>query len=115
MRRPCATRFRGCRGIPGPDVVGERDERRAAPVLAQAGLRHGCRRRALPGHAARALTTDEPDTPATRWLARHDVPHQVVETQPASSAEESAEFQGIGLHQLLRTIVVRRGENDYVL
>jgi Cys-tRNA(Pro)/Cys-tRNA(Cys) deacylase len=37
-----------------------------------------------------------------------------VVTRPASSAEESAAFQGIDLHQLLRTIVVRRGENDYV-
>ncbi|HYI22022.1 MAG TPA: YbaK/EbsC family protein [Candidatus Limnocylindrales bacterium] len=35
-------------------------------------------------------------------------------TEPAGSAEESAELQGIGLHQLLRTIVVRRGVDDYV-
>jgi len=55
-----------------------------------------------------------PDTPATRWLADHEVEHEIVVTEPASSAEESAQFQGIGLHQLLRTIVVRRGENDYV-
>jgi Cys-tRNA(Pro)/Cys-tRNA(Cys) deacylase len=55
-----------------------------------------------------------PDTPATRWLAEHHIEHQVVVTQPASSAEESAQFQGIELRQLLRTIVVRRGENDYV-
>jgi Cys-tRNA(Pro) deacylase len=55
-----------------------------------------------------------PDTPATRWLAEHQIAHEIVVTQPASSAEESAEFQGIGLHQLLRTIVVRRGENDYL-
>jgi Cys-tRNA(Pro) deacylase len=54
------------------------------------------------------------DTPATAWLIGHGVAHEVVETQPASSAEESAQFQGIELHQLLRTIVVRRAENDYV-
>ena len=54
------------------------------------------------------------ETPATRWLAEQDVPHHVVVTQPASSAEESAQFQGIELQQLLRTIVVRRGENDYL-
>jgi Cys-tRNA(Pro)/Cys-tRNA(Cys) deacylase len=58
--------------------------------------------------------TDAPDTPATRWLSEHGIAHEIVETQPASSAEESAQFQGIELHQLLRTIVVRRGENDYV-
>jgi Cys-tRNA(Pro) deacylase len=56
----------------------------------------------------------EPDTPATRWLSEHDVPHRIVVTQPASSAEESASFQGIELRQLLRTIVVRRGEDDYL-
>lgn len=54
------------------------------------------------------------DTPATRWLADHSVPHEVVETAPAGSAEESASFQGIELHQLLRTIVVRRGADDYL-
>jgi Cys-tRNA(Pro)/Cys-tRNA(Cys) deacylase len=54
------------------------------------------------------------DTAATRWLAERDVPHRVVVTEPASSAEESALFQGIEPRQLLRTIVVRRGENDYV-
>jgi Cys-tRNA(Pro)/Cys-tRNA(Cys) deacylase len=57
---------------------------------------------------------EAPDTPAVRWLAAHGVAHDIVETQPATSAEESAQFQGIDLHQLLRTIVVRRAENDYV-
>ena len=42
------------------------------------------------------------------------VPHRVVRTQRAQSAEESAELQGIELGALLRTIVVRRGEDDYV-
>jgi len=37
-----------------------------------------------------------------------------VRTQRPSSAEESAALQGIALHQLLRTIVIRRGEADYV-
>ena len=56
----------------------------------------------------------QPDTPALRWLSEHNVPHRVVVTQPANSAEESAQFQGIELRQLLRTIVVRRSENDYL-
>jgi Cys-tRNA(Pro)/Cys-tRNA(Cys) deacylase len=42
------------------------------------------------------------------------IPHQVVRTEPAGSAEEAAELQGIPLGALLRTIVVRRGEDDYV-
>ena len=39
---------------------------------------------------------------------------RLVRTGRPSSAEESAEMQGIGTHQLLRTIVVRRGADDYV-
>ena len=42
------------------------------------------------------------------------MPHAVVATRPANSAEESAAFQGIELRQLLRTIVVRRGEDDFL-
>ena len=57
---------------------------------------------------------DRPDTPALRWLEEQSVAHSVVATHPANSAEESAAFQGIELRQLLRTIVVRRGEDDYL-
>jgi Cys-tRNA(Pro) deacylase len=53
-------------------------------------------------------------TPALDALAAAGVPHEVVRTRPAESAEESAELQGIELRQLVRTIVVRRGEDDYV-
>ena len=42
------------------------------------------------------------------------VAHEVVRTGPANSAVESAELQGIPLGALLRTIVVRRGEDDYL-
>jgi Cys-tRNA(Pro) deacylase len=38
----------------------------------------------------------------------------LVRTERPSSAEESARLQGIELGQLLRTIVVRRGADDYV-
>jgi Cys-tRNA(Pro)/Cys-tRNA(Cys) deacylase len=57
---------------------------------------------------------DSVETPALLWLDERNVPHRVVVTEPAGSAEESAELQGIELRQLLRTIVVRRGENDYL-
>jgi Cys-tRNA(Pro)/Cys-tRNA(Cys) deacylase len=39
---------------------------------------------------------------------------RVVRTRPAGSAEESAELQGIPLGALIRTLVVRRGEGDYL-
>ena len=40
--------------------------------------------------------------------------HRVVRTRPAGSAEQSAELQGIPLSALLRTLVVRRGDADYL-
>lgn len=53
-------------------------------------------------------------TPALEALAGSDLRYEVVRTQRAGSAEESATLQGIELHQLLRTIVLRRAENDYL-
>ena len=57
---------------------------------------------------------NEPDTPALRALEGADLDFEVVRTRRARSADESASFQGIELGQLLRTIVIRRAENDYV-
>ena len=48
------------------------------------------------------------DTPALRALEGSDLAFQVVRTERARSAE------GIELGQLLRTIVIRRGADDYV-
>lgn len=56
----------------------------------------------------------EPDTPALHALEGSTLRFDVVRTQRARSAEESASFQGIELGQLLRTIVIRRGADDYV-
>lgn len=56
----------------------------------------------------------EPSTPALDALAAAGTPHRVVRTPRAGSAEESAELQGIPLGALLRTIVVRRGDDDYL-
>jgi Cys-tRNA(Pro)/Cys-tRNA(Cys) deacylase len=56
----------------------------------------------------------DPDTPALRALDGSGLAYEVKRTQRARSAEESASFQGIELGQLLRTIVVRRGADDYV-
>ena len=55
--------------------------------------------------------TDEATIPA---LAGSGLAYRVVRTVPARNAEESAGLQGIELGSLLRTIVVRRGEDDYV-
>lgn len=58
--------------------------------------------------------TDQPATPALAALAASGVTHRVVTTQRAGSAAESAALQGIPLGALLRTIVVRRGDDDYL-
>jgi Cys-tRNA(Pro)/Cys-tRNA(Cys) deacylase len=55
-----------------------------------------------------------PETLATRAVAEAGVEHRVVRTERAGSAEEAAAIQGIPLGALLRTIVVRRGEGDYL-
>jgi Cys-tRNA(Pro) deacylase len=57
---------------------------------------------------------DEPTTRAIEALAAAGVPHRVVRTERAHSAEESAALQGVEPRQLLRTIVVRRAADDYV-
>ena len=54
-------------------------------------------------------------TPAIEAAEAAGVSYRVVRTEPAGSAEEAADLQGIPLAALLRTIVVRRGEDDYVL
>jgi len=53
-------------------------------------------------------------TPALDAVAAAGIEHRVVRTVRAGSAEESAQLQGIPLGALLRTIVVRRGEDDYL-
>jgi Cys-tRNA(Pro)/Cys-tRNA(Cys) deacylase len=55
------------------------------------------------------------DTPALESLERSGLDFREVRTRPANSAEESAELQGIALEALLRTLVVRRGDDDYLL
>jgi Cys-tRNA(Pro)/Cys-tRNA(Cys) deacylase len=54
------------------------------------------------------------DSPAIAAIRELGVDHRVVQTALANSAEESAAMQGIPLGALLRTIVVRRGDDDYL-
>ena len=57
---------------------------------------------------------EDPTTPALAVLADLGIAHRVVRTRVARDAEESARLQGIELGALLRTIVVRRGDDDHV-
>jgi len=54
------------------------------------------------------------DTPAIEAVRSAGVSHRVVRIEPARSAEEAADRQGVPLAALLRTIVVRRGDDDYL-
>jgi Cys-tRNA(Pro) deacylase len=60
------------------------------------------------------VTEHAADTPGIVAADAAGIPFTVARTQRARSAEESAALQGIELHQLLRSIVVRRGADDYV-
>ena len=56
----------------------------------------------------------DPDTRATRSLRGSSLGYSVVRTDRPGSVEESAALQRIAVGELLRTIVVRRGEDDYL-
>ena len=58
--------------------------------------------------------TEAIDTPATSELASSGLSYEVVRTRPANSVEESAELQGIAVEQLVKTIVVRRADDDFL-
>ena len=60
------------------------------------------------------MDATDPTTPAIEAALAAGVPHRVVRTQRARSAEESAALQGIPPRALLRTLVVRRGADDYL-
>jgi Cys-tRNA(Pro) deacylase len=55
-----------------------------------------------------------PSTPAIEAIAAAGIAHRVVRTEIPETAEESAALQGIPLDALLRTIVVRRANDDYL-
>ncbi|MFW7414068.1 aminoacyl-tRNA deacylase [Demequina sp. SO4-18] len=58
--------------------------------------------------------TDVPDTPATRALATSGIEHEVTAHGPVRSLEEAAQARGLEPRQILKTLVVRRGEDDYL-
>jgi Cys-tRNA(Pro)/Cys-tRNA(Cys) deacylase len=61
------------------------------------------------------IEDDSPSTPIGAIAAEAvGLTFDVVRTERPTSAEDSATLQGIELGQLLRTIVIRRGADDYV-
>lgn len=61
-----------------------------------------------------ARPADTAMSPAIAAAEASGVTYRVVVTPSAGSAEESAALQGIPLGALLRTLVVRRGQDDYL-
>ena len=59
-------------------------------------------------------TTDGTDSPALLYLGSTDLDYVVVSTRPANSVEEAARLRGMSVAAILKTIVVRRGDGDYV-
>jgi Cys-tRNA(Pro) deacylase len=55
------------------------------------------------------------DTPATRALAASGVPHRVTAHGRVASLEEAAAVRGVEPRQIIKTIVVRRGDDDFLL
>jgi Cys-tRNA(Pro) deacylase len=55
------------------------------------------------------------DTPALEALAATDLEFRVLRFEPPRDVHESAAAQGIAVGAVVKTIVVRRGDDDYVL
>lgn len=57
----------------------------------------------------------EIDTAATRAVSESGIEHRLVTIGRVRSAEEAAAARGIALGQLVKTLVVRRSDDDYFL
>lgn len=55
------------------------------------------------------------DTPATRALAASGIEYTVTAHGPVRSLEEAAAARGLEPWQILKTLVVRRADNDYLM
>lgn len=55
-----------------------------------------------------------PSTPALDALAAGGIEHRVVRAGRARNVEEAAAQRDVAVHALLKTLVVRRGQDDYV-
>ncbi len=56
-----------------------------------------------------------PDTPALQALRAAGLDHEVLSHGPARSLVEAAEVRGVEPADVVKTLVVRRGEDDHLL
>ena len=54
-------------------------------------------------------------TPALAAVGASGLPHRLVRFRPAADLAEAARRRGIELNRVVKTMVVRRGEEDYLL
>lgn len=50
-----------------------------------------------------------------RAVARSGIPHRILRHGPVASLPEAAQARGVAVEDVVKTIVVRRGAEDYVL
>ena len=55
------------------------------------------------------------DTPALAALARLGIAHEVVRTRRARDVADAADLRDVPVAALVKTLVVRRGEDDYLM
>ncbi len=58
--------------------------------------------------------TSTAESPAVRALAASGIDYEVTSHGPVRSLEEAAEARGVEPRQILKTLVVRRAEDDYL-
>jgi Cys-tRNA(Pro)/Cys-tRNA(Cys) deacylase len=65
-------------------------------------------------HPPATPSGSSPRTPAIAAVETLGVPHEVRVIERARSVEEAAERYGVPVERLLKTLVVRRGDDDYL-
>ena len=60
------------------------------------------------------MTDDAPGTPATAALTASGLAHEVTRHGPVRSLAEAAAARGVDPADIIKTMVVRRGEGDYL-
>jgi Cys-tRNA(Pro)/Cys-tRNA(Cys) deacylase len=56
-----------------------------------------------------------PDAPGVVDLQRRGIPYRTIHPGHVTSVEEAAHACGVRTNQVVKTLVIRRGEGDYVL
>jgi Cys-tRNA(Pro) deacylase len=54
------------------------------------------------------------DTPATTDLRLRGLEHRVIDTGPVGSLQEAARLRGVPASAVIKTMVIRRSEDDYI-